>query len=155
MTQAASSLALSMVANAVSTSTSGTAWTDISGYTNSVEQGEVSRASGAVYTYDGDKTIIKAGKLAPLDLKFTFVYTEDTAAVAPFGALLALAQTAGGGTVYVKWSPKGGATGTSQYISDAGIITKLNLPGGKADDANPVVCSFTLQTPYVTKSTVT
>ncbi len=147
MAQVDSSLAMSMVAALVYTSTNGTTWVDVSGYANSVEQGEISRASGAVYTFDGDKAIIKAGKLAPLDLKFTFVYTEDTGG--PFTILLALAQAAGGGATYLRWLPKSGG---KVYTTDAGIITKLSLPGGKADDANPVVFSMTLQTPYVTQS---
>jgi hypothetical protein len=142
-----------MVAASVSLSTNGTTWTDISGYTNLIEQGEMSRPTGTVYTYTGDKAIIKAGKLQPLDLSVTLVYSEDT--TAPYGTVLTAFQTTGGATMYLKWSPKGGATGVKQYVTDAGIITKMNLPGGKSEGGDPVVVKFTLQTPFVTQSAVT
>ena len=153
MAQVASSEALSMVAAKLQGSTNGTTWVDLSGYASSIEEGEMTRKAGTVFTYSGDKCIIKSGKLSPIDLNVTVVYSEDSAGA--MAILLGQFQAAGGGPYYLQWSPKGGATGTWQYTTDAGVITKLPLPGGKAEDGAPVVIKFTLMTPFVTKAAVT
>lgn len=153
MTQVSASEVLSMVANKLEISTNGSSWTDVGGYSCLIEQGEMSRPSGALFTYDGDKAIIKSGKLQPLDLDITIAYTEDASSV--FTTLLTQFQTAGGGALYVRWSPKGGASTQKRYTSDAGVITKLQLPGGDPEKGEPVKCKFTFQTPYVTQSTIT
>lgn len=152
MTQVSASEVLSMVANKIEISTNGSSWTDASGYSGLIEPGEMTRNSGVAFTYSGDKAIIKGGKLQPLTLDVTLLYTEDASAI--YTTLLTQFQTAGGGALYLRWSPKGGASTQKQYTSDAGIITKLQLPGGDPEKGEPVKAKFTLQTPYVTQSTI-
>ncbi len=143
-------LAISMVNAYVAISTDNSAWTDISGYANKVEPGPMTRAAGAVYTYLGDVAIVKGGKRQPLDIKFSFAYTEE--ATGPFKVVYDRAVAGSG--LYVRWAPKGNSSGNYQFTSDLGVITELVWPQGDPDKGEPVVTSFTIQTPQATQAAI-
>jgi len=135
---------------AYSTASSTTGFVDISGYTNKVEPGPMTRAAGEVYTYLGDTAIVLSGKRQPLDLKFSFVYAEE--ATGPFKVIYDRAVAGSG--LYIRWAPKGGATGNYQYTSDLGVITSFEFPKGDPDKGEPIMAGFTLKTPQATQSAV-
>jgi len=143
---------ISMVANYVAISSNGSSFTDVSGEANAIESPELARAAGELFTFDGDTPIVKAGKLAAVDVTVKLVYSELTASA--FETLRGYLQTAGGQATYVRWAPKGNTTGNFQFTTGASVITKMNLPGGEAESGEPVAVSFTVHAPSVTKAVV-
>ncbi len=130
-------------------STNGSSWTDISGSSNSVDPGTQTRQNGETYTFQGDTAILTAGKREPLEITVRAVYTE-TAGEAY--ALMRAAFEAAGSVGYIRYSPRGGATGQDVYTSPAGIITELPYPMADATDADPKLMEVTVRVPYLTKS---
>lgn len=143
--------ALSSVNGKLEFSSTGSTWVDISGSSNSVEPGDQTRQSGEIYTLSGDTAIITAGKREPIELQVKVLFTptsgEAWETVRP-------AFEAASGAGYLRWSPQGGATGTKQFTTDAGILTSLTYPPSMADEAKPVMVGFKLKTPKVTESTL-
>lgn len=130
-------------------STNGSSWTDVSGSANSVDPGTQTRQNGETYTFQGDTAILTAGKREPLDVTVRAVYTE-TAGEAY--ATLRAAFEATGSVGYIRYSPRGGATGQDVYTSPAGIITDCSYPMADATDADPKLMEFTVRVAYLTKS---
>jgi hypothetical protein len=141
---------LSMVDCQIEYSTNGADYTDISGFGGSVEGTEQTRQTGLVYTFDGDTAIIRAGKREPLELQFNIVYTEGTGD--PWEILRPYFEA--GSAVYFRWSPKGGDSTEFQFTTDAGYITSFPYPGGTAEGGDPIMGTWTHQTPKVTKAAV-
>ena len=135
--------AISGAANVLEYSTDGSSWTDISGFAQSVTVDPQNRMNGVAYTFDGDTGIVTFGKLEPVPITANVVYTEDASSV--YEALLAIHQTAGGGTIYLRWTPKGATAGSSVFTTPA---TKISaFPPGPSVDAStgdPVMCEFTV-----------
>jgi hypothetical protein len=144
--------AFSAVNALVEVSTNGSAWTDISGFSNKVDPGDATRASGEVYTHDGDTAIITGGKREPLEIEYSFVFTHGAGDV--FEVVRAQFETAGGGPLYVRWAPKGSTTGNFRFTSDAGVVTKFLYPGADAEEPKAAMGGFTLKTPKVTKALI-
>lgn len=134
----------------VEISTDGSTWTDISGFATSVSLSGGDRQTGTAFTFDGDTAIVKGGKREPLEVEVNIVYTEGVSD--PFETVRAAYEA--GSALYVRWSPKGGASGDFLFTSDAGIVTNPIYPTGEAGSGDPAAVSFTLLTPKVTKSTV-
>ena len=140
---------LSFVDALVEYSTDGVAFTDISGFANVVEPSGGDRASGEVYTVDGDTGIVTFGKLAPVDIAYTCVYTEG--ATDPFERFRGYHQTADGSQVILRWSPAGG-TGTGKIsFTGTGKITEAPWLGGDAGSADPLMFDVTVRTASILK----
>ncbi len=142
--------AWAMVNAKIEISGNGTTWTDISGWASKIEPDEGQRSAGEVWTYNGDKAIIRSGKKQSMSIKVSIVYSEGS--TDPFKTVLGYFDATGGSNAYVRWSPKGGATGNYQYTSDSGVVTNCVYPSGEPQDGNPVVVGFTLRTPGVTQA---
>jgi hypothetical protein len=132
-------------------SNSGGAFTEISGSVNAVDPGELVRQVGQVFTAEGDKALIAAGKQDPLEISVNIVYTETASEAFDLIETVILAGEEDG---QLRWSPAGGASGDDQFTTDDGIVRNLQLPGFDAGVADPLVLSFTFITPGYTKSTV-
>jgi hypothetical protein len=133
-------------------STNGSSWTDVAGFGVKVEPSEQTRQTGEVYTLDGDTAIITSGKLEPIELEITVVYTEG--ASEPFEVVRGQFQTAGGGALYARYSPKGGQSTEFMFTTPAGVVSKFNWPKPDAGTPDPQVIMFAIKVPYVTKSAV-
>jgi hypothetical protein len=134
-------------------SLAGSTWVDISGFANSLKPGPLTRASGARWTHDGDTAILTAGKLGTLDIDVSMIYTEGTGDA--MAVALTQMQTVGGGPLYLRWSPKGGSTGESQFTTSAGVLKKLDLPATDTEDPKPCAVSFTVEVATITKAAIT
>jgi hypothetical protein len=55
--------------------------------------------------------------------------------------------------IYVRWSPRGGATGQLQFTTDPGYVKNPIWPGGEAN-ASPIMPEIVVETPWVTKATI-
>ena len=140
---------ISFVDAKVEYSTDGVAFTDVSGFANTVEVSGNERASGEVYTADGDNAILTFGKLAPADIAYNCVFTEGT--TDPFERFRGYHQTADGAQVVLRFSPAGG-TGTGKFsFTGTGKITEAPWLGGDASSADPLMFSTTVRTASILK----
>lgn len=130
-------------------SVNGTAWTDISSFVTALELSGGDRSIAEAFVADSDTPVLTAGKRASLTITIHLEYTEG--ASDPFEVMRPVYE--GGGTYYVRWSPRGGATGQFQFTSDAGYIVSPFYPVGDVSAADAVLAAIVLQTPKVTKGT--
>src|SRR5512147_115138 len=105
-------------AGKVEISTNGSNWTDVSGQTNRLNVPTVERRSGSAYTLDGEWPIVKVGKMQPTEMSIRIIYTEGASDA--FETFRAQYEAAGGGTMYFRWSPKGGSGGDFQFTTGEG-----------------------------------
>lgn len=132
-------------------SANGSTWTDISGETNTVDPGDQSRTNGEMYTVAGDTAVVTAGKREPLEITVKVIYTEATGEA--FEVVRAIHETAGG-VCYLRYAPKGGATGDAQYTSAKGVLIALTYPSTDAGDGKPVMAGFKVKTPSLTRALI-
>jgi len=135
--------AVAMSCARVRISTDSLAWTNISGETNAVNPGDATRMSGETYTFDGIFGIVKGGKIEPVEVEFTIVYTEPHSGA--YMTALAIFESVGcGATMYARWSPAGGNVGDEEYEVGNSLI-KYFYPAVSAGEAGPIVGSFTIK----------
>ena len=64
-------------------------------------------------------------------------------------------EASGGGTIYLRWSPKGGdTTGEYNYLTDSGFVQGFQYPSVDAEEDGPMVVSANIQTAAITQGTV-
>lgn len=136
----------------VEISTNGTAWTDISGHSNKVTPSGGDRQTGKAYTFDGEKPIVKVGKMNERQTRVDIIYTEQTNDA--FETARAQFETTGGGVMYARWSPAGGAAGKFQYTTDAGFVQDFSFPEVDSEANGPIKTFFVIQHAALTKSVV-
>jgi hypothetical protein len=136
----------------------GTTWTDVSGSatTVSIDGGDVK--VGSQHTAEGSEAIVvTSNKVDPRTVTVKSVYTEET------GEAFAVvwARYAGSDkTIYVRWSPNGGATGDFRYTCEVGgtaaavPIVSCTLPEHDASSEDVSLFEFSVMTPGVLKETV-
>jgi len=136
----------------VEISTNGSSWTDISGHANQVNPSPSERRQGEAYTFDGEYPIVKVGKQQSKSVDVKIIYTEETADA--FEVARAQHEAAGGGTMYVRWSPAGGQGGEFLFTTDAGFVKTFNYAPVDAEEDGPMQVTFTVQCAQITKSVV-
>jgi len=143
-------MAISFKSCKVEVSPNGTTWTDISAHAVAVEVSGGDRGVGNVFFFGADVPVLIAGAREPIEITVRAAYTEAT------GEAFELARAAyeDGSPFYVRFSPKGGASGTFLFTSDAGLVKSLKYPQGEAGSGDPVLVEFVVTTPKLTKSVV-
>lgn len=131
---------LSAVNASVEYSTDGSAWTDISGFANMVTPDPQTRMSGIAFTFDGDSGLVTFGKREPFSLRVRVVYTEDASSA--WEALRAIWETAGGGAIYLRYSPKGSDTGDFEFTTPETRISEFNYPSIDASSPDPIMAEL-------------
>lgn len=140
---------ISFVDAQVEYSTDGVAFADISGFANTVDVSGGDRSAGEVYTADGDLPILTFGKLAPVDITYTSVFTEG--ATEPFERLRGYHQTENGAQVVFRFAPQGGA-GTGQLtLTGTGKITAMPYVSGDSESPDALKFSATVRTASILK----
>jgi len=134
----------------VEISTDNSNWTDISGYSNNIDPGDMVRMDGEAFNFSADKGEVTTGKLAIREISLDILYTEGASDVADSIRDAIEANT----PYYLRWSPQGGSTGELRYTSDAGKWISVNDPSGQADSPDPAILTAVFKTPFVTKSTI-
>jgi len=143
--------ALSWADCKIELSANGTAWTDVSGFANSVSVDGGERATGEFFTDDGDTPIVTSGKRGTLEVTVKAVYTE--AGSDPYA--MAIAAYEGNTPLYIRWSPKGGASTNFQFTTGLGHVLKPVYPQGAADSPDAIAIEVAIKTTSITKSVVT
>ena len=136
----------------VGISTDGSTWTDISGHSQKVTPGGGNRRVGEKWTFDGEDPIVKVGKKNSRQTRVDIIYTEQSADA--FEAARAQFEAAGGGTLYVRWSPGGGDVGDRGYTTDAGFVSELQFPEQDSEEDGPLATFFVLYHASITSSLI-
>lgn len=136
----------------VEISANGSSWTDISGHSQKVSPGGGDRQVGEAYTFDGEGPIVKVGKKTSRETRVDIIYTEASADA--FEVARAQFDAAGGGTLYVRWSPSGGTGGTKLYTTNAGFVKEFQYPEVDAEQTGPIKTFFVVQHSSITPSTI-
>jgi hypothetical protein len=128
-------------------STDGTTWTDISGLSNQLEVSGGDRQLSEAYIFSQDVPEILTGKREPIQIQVRVYYDE---ALTLFTTVENAYQSAA--PLYVRWSPRGGATGQFRFQA-SGPVQAFTYPAGQAN-AEPVMAGFTLRVPSITRSVI-
>lgn len=144
----------------VEISEAGSVWTDISAMVMTLTQPALTRQTTDTFVGAGDVALVTVGKKVPVDLVFTFLYSEGSSDA--WKMLQAIFDDAAKACVHVRWTLKGGDatelrfnTSTSGSAVGAVPITSLVHPGfDKASGASPVMGGFTVRTPAIYQETI-
>lgn len=136
----------------VGISTDGSTWTEISSHAKTVSPEGGDRRVGETYVFDDENPIVKVGKLNSRDTRVDFIYTENAADA--FEVVRAQFESAGGGTLYVRWSPSGGGVGDAGYTSDSGFVADLRYPEVDSESDIPIVLNFVVHHASLTRSII-
>ena len=136
----------------VGISSTGSSWTDISGHSAKVSPTGGDRQQGKAYTFDGEYPIVKVGKMNERQTRVDIIYTEEAADA--WAVARAQFIAAGGGTMYVRWSPGGGDIGDDLYTTDAGFVVDFQYPEIDAEATGPIKTYFVVQHATITPSTL-
>lgn len=136
----------------VGVSVNGTSWTDLGSHAMKVTPEGGDRRVGEAYVFDDENPITKVGKLNPRDTRVDFVYTEI--ATDAFELAREQFESAGGGTLYVRWSPNGGGVGDAGYTSDAGFVSDLRYPEVDSEADGPITLFFVVHHAALTRSII-
>lgn len=143
---------ISGVALYVAYSTNGSSYTEISGVANAIDVPPQTRMNGTAYTFEGDTGLITFGKREPLPITVRLVYSEANAA---YEALATLHETTGGGTVYIRWAPKGNTGGNDQFTTPATKISSFPYPSADSSSGDPIMIEFVVgPVASITRSTI-
>jgi len=152
MAQVSASEAVSMAVGKIEISTNDSDWDDISGYGFQVNVSGGARMTGEVYTHDGETGIPTVGKMEPYELECVGLYTED--ANSPFDTIWTQQTAAGGGDLYVRYSPDTGTAGDWLFTTGVCVVLACLPPSTDPGSGDPTVFSFTVRTQSVTKTAI-
>lgn len=150
--------AINTVNGVIHVSKDGAIWTDISGSTNKIAAPSQVADTGEAATLDGPFMIGTSGKLKPLDLDVTILYTENAGEAYAF---LQGQATKPNRPIWLRWSPKGTygsaryTTGNAAGTAAAGVLTAMPFPGADASVAAPTLLSFKVRCTTVIVGVVT
>lgn len=136
----------------VGISTDGSSWTDIGSHAMRVTPDGGDRRTGEAYVFDDEDPIAKVGKKNVRQTRVEFVYTEVAADA--FEVARAQFEAAGGGTLYLRWSPGGGGVGDAGYTSDAGFVQDIPYAPVDSEEDGPMLAYFVLQHSSITRSII-
>ena len=139
-------------AASIGISTDGSSWTDIVSHAMKVSPDGGDRRTGEAYVFGDEDAIVKVGKKNSRQTRVDFIYTEQAADA--FEVARAQFEAAGGGTLYLRWSPSGGSGGDFQYTTDAGFVSAFNYAPIDSEEDGPMDNDFTMQCAQIIKSTV-
>ena len=143
----------------VEVSLNGSSWTDISGVAATVEVSGGEAQIGEQMTADGEYAIVTAGqKIGAYDITCRCAYTE-TASMA--WTIVSAQFYSAAKTVYLRWSPAGGAIGVQRFTAskdgtNAALvpIISCNPPALDASSGDPALFEFSVRSPAIYEATI-
>jgi len=122
--------------------TTGTSWTDMSGWAVSATFDSWDRATGQVNTLEGDEAILGAGKLSLTGMTVNTVYSDGDATDI-IDTLHTQFVVAGGGQLELQYCPQGtGSTKLCITTNSDAKIDSFTWPNFDASDGTPLAFSF-------------
>ena len=135
----------------VEISADGSSWTNISSVCQTVSPGDGSRKTGEANTFDGDGTIVVAGKQEAQESTLKIIYTEDGVGYEVLRGYFASANSA----LYLRVAPRGATTGNYRHTSAKGVITQFPyFPDLDAGSGDVMATEMTVRHPGWTKAVV-
>jgi hypothetical protein len=132
-------------------SSDGSTWTNISSVANSVSPGSGARMTGEANTFDGDGTIVVAGKQEAQESKIKLIYTEDGVGYEVLRGYFASTNS----TCYLRVAPNGATTGNYRHTSAKGVITEFPYFADlDASSGDVMAIELTVKHPGWTKAVV-
>jgi hypothetical protein len=128
-------------------------WVDLSGTMNKVDIGPQDRAVGNAFSADGDASVLTYGKLQPVDVTFTIIYTE-TASTEGFQVLRVRHETENGAACYFRWAIITGAN-QNEYQTGLSKLKSFQYPSVDAGSGDPILTTFTATCAKITTGTST
>lgn len=138
----------------------GTAWVAFDDALTSVAESGGERQMADTFVSGEDTPLVTSGKRAAKDVTVRYVYSEagTTGATGMFEILRGVYETAGGGTFYVRYAPRGNVTGYFLFTTNTGTdgthLSNMTYPSGEIGSAELIMGEFTVHTRNVAKSTV-
>lgn len=143
----------------VEVSTDGSTWTDISGEITSVKPSGGEQMIGEQHVASGNYPIVVgSNKVAASTVEVSLVYTETA------GEAFQVVWARYEGTqksIYLRWSPKGGAVGDERYVctNDAGTAIAVPIvsclpPEMESGASDVAVATFSVQTPRIIQEVI-
>lgn len=145
----------------VEVSVNGSSWTDISGSTASVSFSGGDQLTGEQHTFDGQFPIVTgSGKMGAVTATFNIVYTETSGEA--FVVVYDRFKDGAAGTIYVRYSPAGGASTEYRYFAsdDAGSaatavpIINCMPPDADGNTGDAIMASFSVIAPQFKQETI-
>ena len=132
-------------------SSDGSSWTNISGVANTCSPGDGSRMTGEANTFDGDGTIVVAGKLEAQESTLKIIYTEDGTGYEVLRGYFNSANS----TLYLRVSPRGSTSGYYRHTSAKGVITAFpQFADLDASSGDVMAIEMTVKHPGWTKAVI-
>lgn len=143
----------------IEVSTNGSSWTDISGSANQVNTSGGDQMYGEQQTAEGNvPVVVPTHKTGAITITCNILYTETSGEA--FQTVWARYEGTAK-TIYLRYSPKGGASGDERYTAtdNAGNafacpIVNCLPPSTDANSGDPMTASFTVVAPKVTQAAV-
>lgn len=110
----------------IEVSLNGSSWTDISGQANTVEPSGGDQQTGKQFTASGNVPIVtNSNKTDAVTVKVNIVYTESGSEgfMIVWGQYISAAKT-----IYLRYSPAGGASGQKRYVCANDANTAILVP---------------------------
>lgn len=144
----------------VEVSLNGTAWTDISGAAATVTPSGGEQHIGEQNTADGSAPVVTgSNKVASRTLEVSCLYTEQASEA---WKIVVSRYNGTDKTIYLRYSPMGGNTGDQRFVcardDDSAIaapIVNCLPPEGDASTGDPLMFTFSVQTPKLKEETIT
>lgn len=136
----------------VGISTNGSSWTDISGHAMKVTPDGGDRRVGEKWVFDDENPIVKVGKKNSRQTRVDIIYTEKTANA--FEVARAQFEAAGGGGLYVRWSPGGGDIGDKGYSTGLAFVSDFRFPTQDSEEDGPIATYFVVYHANITTTTI-
>lgn len=132
--------------------TSTGSWTSLSGHGAAVAPSGGDVPSSEFHTFDGLAPIVGHGKPGKMSLEVRFAYTQEDAG--PYQVVRDFYKSQTG--TFVRWAPFGSATGSGRQWLTTGEspITSFLEPGGEANSADIIPCSFKVDYDETTQSDI-
>lgn len=135
----------------IAVATDGSTWNSIEGSSNKIEVSEQKRMNGVAYTPDTDTAVISYGKLEPVEITVTCIYTKTSGEA--WARVKAAFVASGGSRLDLRFAPEGNTTGNLQYTTGSSKPVSLKWPSPEAGSAGPLM--FTAKwTAYLTEASV-
>lgn len=131
-------------------STDGTAFTDISGFTNNLAISGGDRIIAKLFTGAGGLPIVLADARDSVQVSVKCAYTEGAAD--PYAVAQAAYENAT--ALYVRWEPKSGDTGEFRYTTSIGVVLHPPYPQGEYGSGEVVTFEFAIECTSITRTVV-
>ena len=151
MAQVSKSEVVSLAIGKLEISTNDSDWNNISGYGFTMTPSGGGRATGVMYTLDGNYGIPTSGKAEPIQWAFEGLYTEDTDS--PY--TIVYTQFSDNGDLYVRYSPKAGATGDYRYKTEVCDVLSCLPPGLDPASGDPTPFAFEVRAANYSRAAIT